>query len=127
MDEGIPWYRSLSAPSQVLLMIFLVLCLFFGIGLFRQLREYMANRVVYQQRVERLEALELKRASLRDIAQNIDRQKEERAREGLAVLPGEVLIQIESNTAESEDVQTAAPRSQTPIWVQWRNLFFPED
>jgi hypothetical protein len=127
MDDRIPWYRSLSAPSQVLLMIFLGLCLFFGMGLFRQLREYMANRVVYQQSLERLEALEDRRAYLQGIAQDIDRHKEELARERMAVRPGDVVIQIEPTTAESESVQRAATPEHVPIWVQWRSLFFPDD
>ena len=127
MDDRIPWYRSLSAPSQVLLMIFLGLCLFFGMGLFRQLREYMANRVVYQQRLERLESLEDRRAYLQRLAKDIEWQKEELAREGMAVRPGDVLIQIEPTTAEAESVHSVAPQDRVPIWVQWRDLFFPED
>jgi len=127
MDDRMPWYRSLSAPSQVLLMVFMGLCLFFGLGLFRQLREYMANRVVYQQSLERLQTLEGRRAYLQGIAQDIDRRKEELAREGMAVQPGDVLIQMEPSTAESENVQSAARPYQVPIWVQWRDLFFSEE
>ena len=127
MDDRMPWYRSLSTPSQVLLLVFLGLCLYFGIGLFRQLREYMANRVVYQQSLERLEVLRERRNTLRGITQDLDWYREELAREGMAVQPGDVLIQVEPITPEEEGERSALPAEQVPVWQQWRGLFVDQN
>ena len=124
MTKKGPWYRSLSTPSQVLLVVFLALCLFFGIGVFRQFDEYLASLARLEQTQARLAGLEKKGERLEEARRDIDREKESLVRDGLGARPGDTVFQLPPNLLTEQKAEQASASADAPFWQQWWDLFF---
>jgi len=119
------WYRSLSTPSQLLLLACLALCVVFSFGIARQLQKYLHARAELQQAEADLAGLRQKGERLREIEQNIEIAKEGMAREGSSLVrPNETLVVVLPGPLAEEDAKQIAKRPEIPSWRQWWALFF---
>jgi len=119
-----PWYRSLSLPSQILLVVCLALCLILGYQLFRQLNGYMAGQARLEETRAELAALQARRSQLLESVQNIEREQEARVRERYGALPGETVWQASPTVWETAAVDPREDRSSRETWELWLDLFF---
>jgi hypothetical protein len=122
-----PWYRSLSAPSQIVLALFLGLCILFTVGLFNQADEYLAHRAQLEYTLARRAALEQTGRELRELEADVDMVLEGMVRDSRAARPGETVIQ--APVEQFTDLGTEPPQQAVDLspWQQWFGLFFGSD
>jgi cell division protein FtsB len=127
MTSERPWYRSLSLPSQILLVVCLALCMILGYQLFRQLNGYMAGQARLEETRAGLAALQERRSQLLESVHNIEREQEERVRERYGALPGETVWQASPDVWEAAAAVPQEERSGRAVWELWLDLFFGEE
>ena len=122
-----PWYRLFTTPSQIFLVVSLASCLFFAVGLFRQLDRYMAHRLQLQVIQARQASLAKTAEDLSEFERNVELEKEGRIRERRDARPYEYVLEVPPGFVGELQVEQAATLTTAPIWEQWWGLFFGRD
>jgi hypothetical protein len=127
MTKKRPWYRSLSTPSQIVLAVFLGLCLFFTVGLFKRADDYLAARTQLERTLARRSALEQTGEDLRTLQDDLDRVKEGMVRDSRYARPGENVVQLPPEPSADPGTEQAGAALDSPVWQQWLELLFGSD
>jgi len=121
------WYRSLSLPSRLLLLVCLGLCLIFSVELVGHLREYLEARAELEWVEGHLDRLLRQEERLKAAQEEIDIIQDQVIQEDLPLAsPGHTLVSPDTvpPIGVSETADEGKPTAPLPPWRRWWNLFF---
>jgi hypothetical protein len=127
MTKKRAWYQWLSNPSQVLLLVFIGLCLFFMVGLFRQIDDVRAHQAQLRYTLARRDALVERGKQLDEYAESVELRLEGLARDGYGARREDTVVQIPPEALVGVEAEPDWAPLEGPVWQQWWDLFFGSD
>jgi hypothetical protein len=127
MTKKRTWYQWFSNPSQVLLIVFVGLCLFFTVGLFRQIDDLRVHQAKLRSALARRDGLIDTRRELDEYEANIELKLEGLVRDSYGARQEDTVVQIPPDYLAEVSVQPVWEPSDGPAWQQWWDLFFRRD
>ena len=127
MTKKRTWYQWFSNPSQVLLVVFVGLCLFFAVGVFRQIDDLRAHQAQLRHTLARRDALIGSGKVLEEYEANIELKLEGLVRDGYGARQDDTVVQIPPSYLAEVAAQPVWEPAAGPVWRQWWDLFFRRD
>jgi len=127
MTKKRTWYQRFPNPSQILLVVFVGLCLFFTVGLFRQIDELRAHQAQLRYTLARRDALIDRGKVLEEYEADIDLKLEGLVRDSYGARQEDTVVLIPPGYLAEVEVQPVWEPSEGPVWQQWWDLFFRRD